>query len=227
MSSENDATEFVDENYPPGQHSAPATEEAWPVAVESAPTLEEVDSQVVDKQQKLAELRRAQEELERERAALEETRRRQMEFHKGREEMIQNLTRGTGLLAEVELTARRDAEMAARTLADFNDALLKLQSINEAGWTKDDFGVELTRALTTIENARMEWNSARVKLPVLSGESSNAGVTKSTTIAPGLSPFAGMGFWRLCKLGLALTWPLLLVALAALGIFIAILATRR
>ena len=34
---------------------------------------------------------------------------------------------------------------------------------------------------------------------------------------------AGMSFGELCRFGLAMTWPLLLVALAALGVFIAIL----
>ena len=29
--------------------------------------------------------------------------------------------------------------------------------------------MELTRALTTIENARMEWNSARLRFPLLAG----------------------------------------------------------
>jgi hypothetical protein len=32
-----------------------------------------------------------------------------------------------------------------------------------------------------------------------------------------------MSFGELCRFGLAMTWPLLLVALAALGVFIAIL----
>ena len=44
--------------------------------------------------------------------------------------------------------------------------------------------------------------------------------------APAVSPFAGMSFGELCRFGLAMTWPLLLVALAALGVFIAILIRR-
>jgi hypothetical protein len=226
MASEQDATEFVDENYPPEQPALPGAGAGWSPAEESAPTLEEVDSQVTEKQQKLAELRRAQEELERERAALEETRRRQMEFKKGREEMLQSLTRGIGLLEESELTARRNAELAARTLADFKDALAKVQGINETHWTKENFGMELTRALTTIENARMEWNSARVKLPVLAGKAGTE-TAGTSAAAPAGSPFASLSFWQLCKVGLGLNWPLLLVALAALGVFLAILATRR
>ena len=129
-----------------------------------------MDRKVVEAQQKLAELKRAQEELERERAALEEMRRRQIEFQTGRQEMIHNLTRGLGLLEEAEFNARRDAEQMVKTLADFRDALAKVQAIHDETWTKENFSIELTRALTAIENARMEWNSARLKLPVLAGE---------------------------------------------------------
>ena len=132
-----------------------------------APTRDEVDRKVVEAQQKLAELKRAQEDLERERAALEELRRRQMEFQTGRQEMIHNLTRGLGLLEEAEFNARRDAEQMVKTVADFRDALDKIQAIHDETWTKENFSIELTRALTTIENARMEWNSARLKLPGL------------------------------------------------------------
>ena len=168
MAAEYDATEFVDTDFQtqkspygnPGSAGDPLR----------APTREEVDRKVVEAQQKLAELKRAQEDLERERAALEELRRRQNEFQTGRQEMIHSLTRGLGLLEEAEFNARRDAEQMVKTVADFRDALDKIQAIHDETWTKENFSVELTRALTTIENARMEWNAARLKFPVLSGE---------------------------------------------------------
>src|SRR5207247_5102279 len=128
-----------------------------------------VDLKVTEAQQKLTELKRAQEELERERASLEELRRRQAELQTGRQEMIHNLTRGLGLLEEAEFTARRDAEQMAKAIGDLRDALTKVEAIHEETWTKDNFNVELTRALTAIENARMEWNGARLKFSVLSG----------------------------------------------------------
>lgn len=220
MAANHDATEFVDDDFQPG-HKVTPKQPAW-AAGAPAPSREEVDARVSEAQQKLAELKRAQEELERERAALEETRRRQMEFQTGRQELLQNLTRGVGLLEEAEFAARRDAELMAKTLEDFNAALLKLQAINEEGWTKDNFNIELTRALTTIENARMEWNSARLKLPVLAGESRTA-TTPATAPGSGTKPLAELGFGELCRLGLALTWPLLAVGLLALGVFVFIL----
>jgi len=220
MASDYDATEFVDTDFQ--AHKSPFGSPGSAGDPLRAPTRDEVDRKVVEAQQKLAELKRAQEDLERERAALEELRRRQSEFQTGRQEMIHHLTRGLGLLEEAEFNARRDAEQMVKTVTDFRDALDKIQAIHDETWTKDNFSIELTRGLTTIENARMEWNSARLKFPVLAGETQEEAAPEATP-APAVSPFAGMGLGELCKLGFAMTWPLVLVAAAALGVFVAIL----
>jgi hypothetical protein len=216
-----DPADFVDDDFQARktQSSGPA-----PASAPRAPTREEVDSRVVDAQQKLAELKRAQEELERERSALEETRRRQMEFQTGRQEMIHNLTRGLGLLEEAEFTARRDAEQMAKTITDFRDSLSKIEAVREETWTKDNFNVELTRALTAIENGRMEWNAARLKFPVLSGEKATSNAPGAPA-APETFPVRDRSFLQLCKLGFALTWPLALVVLITVGGLIALLAS--
>jgi hypothetical protein len=211
MPSDYDATEFVDNDFQ-ATHKTP-----YPGSVSAAsagnraPSREEVDSKVGETQQKLAELKRVQEELERERAGLEETRRRQIEFQTGREESIQSLTRGIGLLTEGEFAARRDAEAMAKTLADMQLSLDKLLATSDQGWTKENFSMELTRALTVIENARMEWNTAQVKFPILSGQlpaEKNVGTDESP-----LTGLGGQSFGQLAKVGLALTWPLAAVAL--------------
>ena len=219
-----DPTDFVDDDFQTRKTQSAASAPTTPPL--RAPTREEVDSKVAEAQQKLAELKRAQEELERERSALEETRRRQMEFQTGRQEIIHNLTRGLGLLEEAEFTARRDAEQMAKTLTDFRDALSKIETIREETWTKDNFNVELTRALTSVENARMEWNTARLKFSVLSGEKETVAGPNGSPEAAETSPLSGQSFGDLCKLGLAFTWPLVLVALIALGVLVAILLRR-
>ncbi|MCX6924995.1 MAG: hypothetical protein NT154_17545 [Verrucomicrobia bacterium] len=223
MSSDYDATEFVDGDFQ--THKSPYS--AMPTNAgqsQRAPTREEVDSRVAEAQQKLAELKRAQEELERQRAGLEETRRRQLEFQTGRQETIQNLTRGVGLLEEAEFSARRDAEQMAKALVDLRDALSKIEAIHEESWTKDNFTMELTRGLTALENARMEWNSARLKFPVLSNSPQEVGMSARSLAASQSSLLAGHSFGELCRIGLALTWPLAVVALVALGALLVFLA---
>jgi hypothetical protein len=224
MAAEFDATEFIDNDFQ-ASHKVPYPPPAGMAGgVSRAPTREEVDSKVGETQQKLAELKRVQEELERERAALTETRRRQIEFQTGRQEVVQNLTRGTGLLEETEFAARRDAEQMAKSLADMREALAKVQALHEETWTQENFTVELTRALTAVENARMEWNAARLKFPVLSGTSANAPAQEADSASSMKSMLTTLSFGRLCKIGLALTWPLALVALLlAIGVFLVIL----
>jgi hypothetical protein len=226
MAAEYDATEFVDSDFQAAHKAAYTGTTTVSGAVNRAPSREEVDSRVGETQKKLAELKRVQEELERERSALEETRRRQMEYQNGRQETIQSLTRGVGLLEEAEFTARRDAEQMAKSLADMKDALEKVQATNEQGWTKENFSVELTRALTVIENARMEWNSARLKFPVLSGVVPGAETKAAEPGTTAQSLLANQSFVQLCKVGLALTWPLAVVALSALAVFAALLLRR-
>ena len=222
MSSDYDATEFVDGDFQ--AHKGPrAASTAGGLPQSRAPTREEVDDELMRKQQQLAAIMREKEEKERERAALEEVRRRQMEFQAGREEALQNLTRGLGLLEEAEFSARRDTEQMAKALADLRDALSKVQAVHEETWTKDNFSMELTRALTTLENARMEWNAARLKFPVLSGQRPDGGVAGPESKTPPPSLFAQNSFGELCRLGLALSWPLAAVALLALAVLVLLL----
>ena len=74
---------------------------------------------------------------------------------------------------------------------------------------------------TIVENARMEWNTALVKLPVLSADQAVPGQVQPV---PGESPIQSLirqqNYGELCKLGLALTWP---VALTGLAIFLLLL----
>jgi hypothetical protein len=129
------------------------------------------------------------------------------------------------LLEESEFSARRDAEQMAKTLGELRDSFVKVQTLSDQGWTQEEYSVELTRALTTIENARMEWNAAQLKWPVLSaapGERSSP-VEDRKASERGL---ASMSLKELSKLSLALTWPMLLVGLIGCAALILVLVNR-
>lgn len=211
-----DLDEFVDSDFQAGRPTQPAAATLSAAAPDPhrAPTREELEARVNEMQARLAELRRAQQELERERAALEETRRRQVELTQGRQEMIQQLTRGIAILEQAEFAARRDAEQMAKTLAALRDALARVQAINQDTWTRDNLAVELTRASTIVDNARMEWNAARLKFPILSGPADTPGPSAGAPNATVDQLLAEGRYVDLCKLGLALTWPLVVVGLA-------------
>ena len=63
---------------------------------------EELESQSVGLAKRITDLNRELEEVERERATVEESRRRLTEFETGRDEMLHDLPRGLGLLEEAE-----------------------------------------------------------------------------------------------------------------------------
>ena len=219
MASQFDDSDFIDPDF---QHSdSPHSPSAGPQRGRVAfrpPSRQELDTRVGEAQHKIAELKRAQEELERERAALEEARRRRVEFQSGREEMLQSVTHGITLLEQAEFTARRDAEQMAKTLAGLREVLGGVQAIREETWTQETWNMELSKALASIENARMEYNRARLNWSVLNGEAAEA----HTTARPsGLSnAWEGRPFLELCKLGLAMTWPVAAVGLVGLILFL-------
>jgi len=217
MASEYDPSEFVDSDFLSTRKTTATiaqTASGSTGSADRAPTREEVEAKVGDMQGKLAELRRVQQELERERADLEETCRRQTELAKGRQEMEQHLTRGVGLLEEAEFAARREAEQMGKTLGDLREALGKVQSIQEESWTRDNLNAELTRALTAIENARMEWNSARLKFSLLNSEAPPAAAEPEAPENLAQHLLRERSYAEFCKMGLALTWPIALVGLA-------------
>lgn len=228
MPSPFDPSDFEDHEFKSSQQAAfrggnPSSAHVTQSAAQRPPTREEVDNRVGEMQQRLSELKRAQENLERERAGLEETRRRQMEFENSRSEMLEQLTRGIGLLEDAEVSARRGVDAMAGALADLRLALERVKGLREDTWTSENFQIELTRALTVLENARMEWNSVRVKFPVVETTAEELVAGEQAASRAG-HPFLQPQDWpQLFRLGIALTWPLILVGL---GIFLVLLLRK-
>jgi prefoldin subunit 5 len=182
---------------------------------------EELDDQVSTLQSQLANLNHARDKLEREKATVEESRRRFSEFQTGREEMLHELTRSLGLLEEAQLDAQRDAEQMTRSMDDLRDALTKVDSLVEVDTHDEDWKVLLTRNLTTIENARMELNSARLKWTLLSGIREDEGQDFTAPVQPGQTGLPiPKSFGQLCLWGLALTWPVLLLGAAITAVLL-------
>lgn len=204
-----DDTEFVDRDFP-SPHPVTASTGNRPSGVGTgrAPTREDLDAEVTATQHQLAKLREAQEQLERARSELEEMRRRRADFQNGRTDLRDQLTRGIGFLEKAEFEARRDAEQMARSLDGLRTTFGQIESLQEETWTDTSWGQELSRGLTVIDNARMELNSARLKWPVLDGIQTGQQNLAATSSSKGL---AELPFRVLLRIGLALTWPLLLL----------------
>lgn len=205
-----DETEFID----PDTLDQPASQTPGSPAVPRVPPRpEELASRLGETEQRLAELNRKKEELERERAAMEELRRRRREFETGREKLLGALPKAIALLEKAEFETRRRAEQMKRSLEDLRERLQAVEAIDENRWSEENHTVELSRALGVIEDARREWNAARLKWEFLDGNPEEA-PTKATDAAKAPA-WSELGFWELCRIGLAFSLPVAVVGLAA------------
>ncbi len=135
--------------------------------VELPPHREEVDSKLEQARDHLLALRRQQEELERQKSELEELRRRQEEYSRGRAEITDKLARGLVALERQQIESQRLVELCESTTAAFRDYAEQIEQINDEEWKSANVRDELSRALATIESARLEYNRAHAKLDCL------------------------------------------------------------
>ncbi len=207
-----DGPDLLEEDFPAISHASPKRGRST--------DREELDTQSVDLQKRVTDLSRELEVVERERVTVEESRRRFANFETGRDEMLQELTRGLGLLEETEHDARRNAEQMSKTIIDIRETLEKVEELEDIDTNRDDWKVQLTRNLTTLENARMAINSAKLKWPILTQVPEDPETLENQGASTG---GASQSFGQLCLMGLALTWPLVLLGLA---IFVYILINQ-
>ncbi len=219
MASDFDSTEFVDTDVQTASHRVPstATEHADAGA---APSSEELDGRSSEVQSQLVSLEKKREQLERERGEVEEARRRRAELATGYEEMLHHLTRGVAILEEETVLAKREAEQMAKSLLSLKNSLEGVEKIDQEKWNEANWMTELTKALTVIENARHEWNAARLKWPRLDGVANEARPDAEGKMPAPRLAFSDQSFGQLCRLGFALTWP---IAAAIMALLIVIL----
>jgi chromosome segregation ATPase len=135
--------------------------------VELPPHREEVDSKLELARDHLLTLRRQQEELERQKNELEELRRRQEEYSRGRAEIADKLARGLIALERQQTESQRLTELCESTTIAFREYTEQIEQINDEEWKSANVRDELSKALATIESARLEYNRAHARLDCL------------------------------------------------------------
>lgn len=201
---------------PPALDGARCLEEELPITARATdaarkPDREILGSQVTGLQNKITELARELEQVEREKATVEESHRRYSECQRGREELLHDLIRGVGRLEEAELHSRREAEQISKTLVDLRDAMEKVRAVRDVSTTDPNWKTDLTRSLTTLDNARMELNTARLKWTILSNETTVLNGAPQIAQRDSVTPDLATTFAERTLTGLAYTWPFLLL----------------
>jgi hypothetical protein len=91
-----------------------------------------------------------------------------------------------------------------------------LESIDPKSWNSADLPKELSRALSTVDDARTEFSQQRSRLEANGGESSEMDLPDVTAGTAGLG---GKSFAQWLQIGFAVTLPLIVFGILALFIF--------
>lgn len=174
----------------------------------AAPSLEQIDDQVAQAQDRLLALKRQAEQLEREKAKLEELSRRQEQFDTGRAEMVDKFTSSlVHIQRETDQTLKR-LEILKNVQSSFSTYLTELETINPKDWAPAELNKELSKALGAVEDARSVYTKAQAQ------------VAADEEVSVGASPFDGegsghgFGYWLMA--GFAFTLPLSALGLIGL-----------
>jgi vacuolar-type H+-ATPase subunit I/STV1 len=178
------------------------------------PSPEMLDSQVQRAQEQLLNLKRQQEHLEKQKRELEELSRKQEELEKGRSDMIDKLSRSLVVIERQTYETEKRVEQLRGTHSAFAQHLDTLERINPKSWSNADLHKELSKALSSVDDARAEYSKSLSKI---NAESDSELIDPNASLELGYNSSgddASFGVWL--KRGLAFTLPLLILGLIAI-----------
>jgi predicted RNase H-like nuclease (RuvC/YqgF family) len=183
---------------------------------EEAMSPELLDSQVQKAQEQLLHLRRQADLIEKQKRELEELSRRQEELERGRAEMSDKLSRSLVILEREGYDCQKKLEQIRTTHESFTQHLQLLESIDPKSWNPSELPKELSRALSTVDDARTEFSQQRSRLEASGGEAGEMALPEVTSATSGLG---GKSFTQWMQIGFAVSLPLIVCGIIALIIF--------
>lgn len=180
---------------------------------------QEVSSNMMEAVSELEKLKIRRELIEQRKTELEELEQKQLDYERGKHEMIDHLNEGIVVLEKKEIQTTQLTELIKATRDRFRESLDELESIDEESWEDDRFREDLYKALVIVDDARMEYNKALAKIEVLEGSDEalleHGRQQGPTTVVNEPRSF---GYW--VKVGFALTLPLVILAALGLAVFL-------
>src|SRR5947209_15541894 len=175
---------------------------------EQSLTPEHLDSQVQKAQEALIQLKRQQDQIEKQKRELEELSRRQEEVERGRAEMSDKLTRSLVILEREAYDNQKKLEALRATRESFGQHLELVEAIDPKSWNPAELHKELSRALSTVDDARAEYSAQRSRLEAGDNADGEVGLPEAASdLSDMLNGGKSFGHW--VQVGLALTLPLI------------------
>src|ERR1700716_996490 len=171
-------------------------EQMLELSEEEAISPEHLDSQVQKAQDQLLQLKRQQEQIEKQKRELEELSRRQEELERGRAEMTDKLSRSLVILEREGSDSQKKLEQIRATHESFTQHLQLLEAIEPKTWNPSELPTELSRALSTVDDARRELRQPPGRLEAgNSDQSANLDLPEATSGLAGLGGGKTFGQW--------------------------------
>ncbi|MDQ2825310.1 MAG: hypothetical protein M3R29_07665 [Verrucomicrobiota bacterium] len=184
---------------------------------EDSISAEHLDTQVQKAQEQLLQLKRQQEQIEKQKRELEELSRKQEELERGRADMTDKLARSLVVLEREAYETQKKLEQLRASRESFGQHLELIEAIDPKGWNPADLHKELSRALSTVEDARTEFSQQRSRLQA-EDASGDVGLPEAARDVSDLLD-EGHGFGHWVQIGFALTLPLIIFGFIALLLF--------
>ena len=186
-------------------------------------TPEHLDSQVQKAQDQLLQLKRQQDQIEKQKRELEELSRKQEELERGRAEMSDKLTRSLVVLEREAYDAQKRLEQLRSMRESFGQHLELIEGIDPKSWNPSDLHKELSRALSTVEGARVEFVQQRSRLQATSEGNDEEPLAE---VEPVFST-GGRSLLEWMKIGFAFSIPFIVFGSIALYVFFWVAAHNR
>ena len=180
---------------------------------------EHLDSQVQKAQEALVQLKRQQDQIEKQKRELEELSRRQEELERGRAEMSDKLTRSLVILEREAYDTQKKLEQLRATRESFGQHLELIEAIDPKSWNPAELHKELSRSLSTVDDARTEFSQQRSRLQASDDTDGDVGLPDIAAEGSGLLS-GGRSFSQWVLIGFAITLPLIIFGFVALMLFL-------
>ena len=185
---------------------------------------EHLDSQVQKAQDQLLQLKRQQDQIEKQKRELEELSRKQEELERGQADMSDKLTRSLVILEREAYDTQKRLEQLRSMRESFGQHLELIEAIDPKSWNPADLHKELSRALSTVEGARVEFSQQRSRLQATGA---NEGDEALPEVTQGLSQAGGRSLLQWIQIGFAFSLPLIIFGFIALFLFFWMASTNR
>ena len=181
---------------------------------EDALSPEHLDNQVQRAQEQLIQLKRQQDQIEKQKRELEELSRRQEELQQGRAEMSDKLARSLVILEREAYDTQKKLEHLRATRESFGQHLELIEAIDPKSWNPTELSKELSRALSTVDDARTEFSQQRSRLQAADAASGDVALPEVAPASDMLKGGRTFGHWM--QIGFAFSLPLIIFGILAL-----------